>query len=396
MDILPKKTDCSGCKACAQACPKNCIKMIEDEEGFWYPQIDRSSCISCNACVRACPILNRTEEGKETSLNAYAAYHHSENIRRKSSSGGVFTALAEEIFRRGGTVYGAAMTEDCHSVKHIAAHNMEELSKLQQSKYVQSDIAQTFREAKAELENGRWVLFSGTPCQIEGLKCFLGKEYERLYTQDIICHGVPSPKIWRKYLLLREQQAKDTAQSVSFRDKIYGWREFSCKLVFRNGCSASATLETDLFLRAFLLNVSLRPSCSQCHFKKIHRISDITLADFWGVEKVIPSMDDNKGTSLVVVHSEKGRKLFQAVAQSLIIQKVDAWDALQYNQAMTHSALANDHRKDFFAHADCMPFNQLVRFYAKPKFCLRSWIRGKAKSFVRLLTPPEQVMWQDE
>ena len=311
---IDNKSLCSGCHACANACPQNCIQMISYEEGFWYPQVDKDNCIECGLCEKVCPILHKWQSDENRLTTAMAAINLNEEIRLKSSSGGIFTLIAEEIINQGGVVFGAAFANDFRSVHHIFVDNTKDLEKLRGSKYVQSKIGDTYKQAKDFLDGGRMVLFTGTPCQIGGLYSYLRKPYENLFTQDIICHGVPSPMVWKKYVDEREKKAASTTQRMFFRHKKYGWKTFAVLFEFLNSTVYMKNLHDDSFMRAFLSNLCLRPSCYNCSFKSIKRQADITLADFWGVQNELPEMDDDKGTSLVLVHSVKGEKQLAALA----------------------------------------------------------------------------------
>lgn len=277
-----QKEKCSGCHGCVNACPKHCITMHPDTEGFWYPQINKEQCIACGLCEKVCPIIRKNESDDHFTTKAMAAINQDEEIRLKSSSGGVFTLIAEEIIKQGGAVFGAAFSEDFKSVHHICVDTVEGLDKLRGSKYVQSRIGDTYKQAKAFLEEGKKVLFTGTPCQISGLYAYLAKPYENLYTQDLICHGTPSPMVWKKYVEYREQKAASKTQRMFFRHKQYGWKTYAVLFEFANNTAYGKTLHEDAFMKVFLSNICLRPSCYACSFKTLHRESDLTLADFWG------------------------------------------------------------------------------------------------------------------
>lgn len=368
---ISNKADCCGCHACAQICPRQCITMRPDKEGFLYPVVDTAHCIQCNLCEQVCPILNWKTEDKEKYPTAYAAINKNDDIRAQSSSGGIFTLLAEYILAQKGVVFGATMADDQHSAHHIAVETYDGLEALRGSKYVQSAIGDTYQQAKQALQAGRKVLFTGTPCQIEGLKSFLqGKEYPNLYCMDLICHGVPSPLVWKTYASHLEIRAGAPARRTFFRYKKYGWKTFALLLEFSNNRTYECVLNKDAFMQAFLQNVCLRPSCYSCHFKKLNRVSDITVADYWGIQSQYPEMDDNKGTSLVLVHSAKGIELFKAVDHQMKIKEVPTEQALRGNPAMTCSAKPHMHRSLFFERIDALPFETLVQKYAKPAF---SW-----------------------
>ena len=363
--ILASCQHCTGCGACAAACPTGAVRMQEDDEGFFYPIIDTETCIGCKACERACPADAVTAPEHEP--EAYYAFAK-DDICRGSSSGGVFTLLAQEILLRGGLVFGAAF-DDKHRVCHLAIDNVEDLAELRTSKYVQSDIGRTFAQAKASLQESRCVLFTGTPCQIAALRQFLGKDYETLYTQDIICHGVSSPSVWSQYLAQQHGQKEIT--SINFRDKTLGWNDFSMKIEYADGTCYRELATKDPYERAFLANLTLRPSCYQCQYKTVSRVSDLTLADYWGVELVHPELKDQQGVSLVLVHTKKGAELFAKASERLTVGQTDLHRATTMNHATTHSVPWHPHRDDFFASRQTEPQAPLVDRLLKPTFMQR-------------------------
>ncbi len=352
-------SQCSGCFACASACPQNCISMISDNEGFLYPNIDVSHCVNCDLCVKACPIINKKNE-TNVAVSAYAAINNDEGIRGESSSGGIFTYLAEQIIKKGGIVFGAAFSEDFKYVKHISVSEINELFKLRGSKYLQSRIGNTYKEAEAYLKKGVPVYFSGTPCQISGLYSYLGKEYDNLYTQDIICHGVPSPLVWEKYVENRESVSGSYTKKVFFRNKETGWKNFLVRFVFEDGTEYSKSYKNDLYMKGFISNLFLRPSCHNCNFKTVNRIADITLADFWGVEVSDLKMDDDKGTSLVLIHSDKGKELFENFDSEVLVKKADLEFAVKANSAILTSVTPHNKRSRFFKKLENSNIDDLI------------------------------------
>ena len=372
MITIQEKSRCCGCGACAQACPVQCITMQADDEGFSYPVAESAACIRCGRCEKVCPILHTAEDTKHEP-KAWAVINADEKIRESSSSGGVFTLLAEQVIRRGGVVFGAAFDAG-FSVVHKGVDTLEGLEELRGSKYTQSSIGKTYRETENLLKAGREVLFSGTPCQIEGLHAYLGRKEERLFCVDMICHGVPSPKVWKTYVEYREKKHNAASRRIFFRYKKYGWKRFAVSFSFENDTAYLGPVDRDLFMQAFLTDCCLRPSCGSCAFKKTGRISDITLADFWGINHVLPAMDDDKGTSLVLVHSEKGRQMLETVAGQCRRQKVQAEDALRFNPAMTKSAVFHKNRRAFFENLGRMPFDRLVARYATRRRIMKSCV----------------------
>lgn len=346
---ITSRARCCGCHTCANVCPQRCIKMEADAEGFLYPQIDTGRCTGCGRCEQVCPL---TDPPVPTEIpRSFAAVNRDREAREASSSGGSFSLLAESVLRRRGVVFGAAFGPD-FAVRHIAAETPEGLSRLRGSKYVQSQIGDAYSQAKAFLCEGREVLFSGTPCQIAGLYAFLGREYSALSTCDIICHSVPSPKVWKRFLECREREADGPAAAVSFRRKDEGWRRFSMAIAFQNGAEYRKTFKQDPYIQSFLSGAISRPSCYECAFKTLGRTSDITLADFWGVNKFLPALDDNRGTSLLLVHTPKGEQMLGEIRDSLDLVKADLRDAVRYNRAATEPAKPHPNRAPFFARLD--------------------------------------------
>jgi coenzyme F420-reducing hydrogenase beta subunit len=344
---LTEKANCCGCGACADICPKRCITMKQDEEGFFYPAVDPARCIDCGLCEGVCPILKK-QAPQPVQLKAYAARATEDALREKSSSGGLFTLLAEEILSRGGCVAGAAFDQDL-SVRHILGDNAADLEKLRGSKYVQSRMEDTYLCVKEQLQKGRLVLFTGVACQVAGLKSYLGKEYENLYTVDILCHGVPSPMVWEKYLREQEAAHGQKPAAVSFRDKRTGWRRSSISMKFDQGAEYCRPGGADRYMQLFLGDICLRPSCHSCRFKAFPRLSDLTIGDAWGIEKQMPQLDDDRGTSVILVNSEKGQKLFDRVASRLVCQQGEPDSLLPPDADSRRSVRPHANRAKFFA-----------------------------------------------
>ena len=374
---------CTGCSCCAGACPVKAISMQADREGFLYPKIDVDICVNCNQCEMVCPVSHISEIRTENPV-AFAAWTKRTGVRSNSSSGGIFTEIATEILRQGGIVFGASFDEH-FSVRHIGIETESDLDRLRGSKYVQSEIGMAYFDARKYLIAGRTVLFTGTPCQVAGLYRFLGKEYGNLYTQDIICHGVPSPLVWQTYIKHREDIASAKMCKAGFRNKKYGWRISSIQCIFSNKTEYIQKHTNDLYMQSFHHNLCLRPSCYQCAFKTKNRISDITLADFWGVEKVCPEMDDDKGTSLVILHSSRGKELFQRIAGTLHCREVELEDAIRYNTAMTQSATLSADRNAFIK---CVIENG---FHKQTKRFLRIPVKNRIRKVIKKIIRREDV-----
>jgi len=300
-------------------------------------------------CEAVCPI-NKAEYSKRGSakMRAYAAYAKDDNIRYHSSSGGIFTLLAECILAQKGVVYGAAFDRD-YSVHHIGIDRVEDLEQLRGSKYVQSNIENIYVDVKSNLKQNRKVLFSGTACQIAGLLSFLEKEEKtNLYTIDILCHGVPSPKVWKKYLEEKQTDFAKPIEKVLFRSKTHGWKTYSINLRYGDNKEYECNFSKDPYMRLFLKDICLRPSCHDCRFKELPRVSDLTIGDCWGIEDIMPDMDDDKGTSVVIVNSEKGQEIWGDIAYHVIKKTADIDCLLPPTAASRVSVVAHLNRKRFF------------------------------------------------
>lgn len=394
INIIEKK-DCCGCSACVQRCPRQCISLKEDEEGFLYPMINDAACIDCGLCEKVCPVLHSGDAHKP--LKVFAAKNNNEKIRVESSSGGVFTVLAEFVIDEGGVVFGAKFSEHW-DVIHDYTETKEGLAAFRGSKYVQSRIGDCFNKAKSFLVQGRKVLFSGTPCQISGLKRFLGKEYGNLLTVDFICHGVPSPKVWRMYLdetitnkcesnsVLSVLLLQHTApiQSISFRNKCLGWKKFSFALALsttgESGVKESILLSepftVNSFMRGFLHNLYLRPSCYHCPSKKLKSGSDLTIGDFWGMTNVLPELDDDKGYSVVMLN--KPEETIGKLFDNIDTHEIRYEDVLRYNSSIEVSVKTPQYRKLFFKYLnneECIPSIHRILSKERKVYLLRRVIK---------------------
>lgn len=334
------KRSCTGCGACVCVCPVGCIQMVENKEGFFYPVIDHTQCIGCKKCYEVCPSEPKDDGNVQTVL---AGYSHSRDIRLTSSSGGIFTHLAEEILKRKGIVFGVEMQGSQAAV--CAVENIEEISKLKGSKYVQSQVGNTYRQVEKYLKEGRWVLFSGTPCQIAGLYRVLKKEYTHLITVDFVCHGISSPQVLEKYL--KERGSGKRISEIVFRDKTEGWNKFSMKLKWEDHTVSRTSMEEDLYLQSFLKNLNLRSSCFSCKFRKIHRKSDITLGDLWGADKIIDGWTEDLGYSLILIQSKKGKELLESIKEKIVAVPVELSQVMLHNASLTTSPW-DEYSRDLF------------------------------------------------
>lgn len=374
INVLDNK-QCCGCNACEQVCPTHCIDFIYDSEGFKYPIVNENKCIDCHLCEKVCPMINI---GTPTEpLSSEAMIFNDTEKRIESSSGGVFTAIAEETINRGGIVFGASFTKDWNVI-HTSAETIKDLKKFRGSKYVQSDTLDTFSQVKKHLKEDRWVLYSGTPCQIRGLLLYLRKPYDKLITADFICHGVPSHKVLWAYIQneislyslkqekIAENKFKDistrqtnkssyTVKDIRFRDKMNGWKKFCFALTLEKSSSDSkqgteiVTLPClkSAYMKGFGKNLFLRPSCYDCPAKNFTSGSDITLADYWRVEEQHPEMDDDKGTSLISINTKKADKYLSAIS-TLRRMSVDFTSAYKIQTALFHSMPMTEDRKEFW------------------------------------------------
>ena len=348
MPKLASQVQCTGCTACESYCSTKSIDMVKDQYGFRYPQIDSNSCIECGMCGRVCPVLNSLKVDGQC-CNAYAAYALTSILRRESSSGGIFSVLAESILDSSGVVYGESYDE-VGIVQHIRVDILKDLQKLRGAKYSQSKLEGCFLDIKTDLETGKNVLFSGMPCQVAGLKSFLRKEYVNLFCVDFVCHGVPSPMVWEKYIQYRADADNDGVlpEHINLRCKESGWSRYSYSVDFQysSGKRYCRKNNEDPFMRLFVNDYILRESCSDCQFKGTERVSDITLGDFWGIWDVAPEMDDNKGTSLVLIHSLKGERLLDSIMDKIKLQTVTMEQACQENPSLLCSSVHKSERKE--------------------------------------------------
>ena len=382
---LPDKA-CSGCGVCSLSCPTGCISMCENAEGFLTPAVSYTECITCGKCIKACPALS-TDKKETGEIEIYAAYQKDEQALNGSTSGAVFPLLAEWTVGRGGVVCGAAFG-DGFSVSHSFAETVEDCKKFYTSKYVQSRSFDCFEKIKAFLDEGREVLFCSTPCQVEALRHYLQKDYENLLLADFVCHGVPSPAVWREYLDYIKQTELGGADitSVNFREKTPSWENYSLKIA-SDSDTYIASRNDDAYLKAFSVNLTLRESCFDCHFKGAYRCSDITIADFWGIQGVAPDMKNPDGTSMVILHSKKGRAVFEEIKPKLVSRAVSPKDVVGVcNVCLTESVKPSKNRDKFFAGQGAGDIRQRLLSlctYQKPSFIKR--VKSKLKRIFKKL-----------
>ncbi len=360
---LTQKSDCCGCGGCGQICPQDCIEYQRDEEGFLYPHVDSSRCIQCGLCEAVCPMLKKRDQPL-AEKQVFACRNKTLETRIASSSGGVFPLLAERVIQEGGAVFGA-VAEGSH-IRHRCARTPAEADAFRGSKYVQSEMGDCFRQAKALLEEGKKVLFSGTPCQIAGLKGFLRREYDSLLTVDCVCLGVPSPGVWEKYAAFRAQEAGAPIRTVSFRDKRTGFSDYSISLSFENGTDYSVPHGQDPYWKGFNSLLFLRPACHSCRFKGLSRSSDITLGDYWGVETRFPGFEDGKGVSLVITNTPAGAAAFDAIKEGTDCLSSDWEHAVSTHPSLVSSLPPSKNRKCFLERMETDPIVPLLLRQTRP------------------------------
>lgn len=359
--MLANANNCTGCGACGAVCPTQAITLCKDSNGFRYPTVDKELCVNCMRCQKVCPCLKDTVASSELSL--WAIRNKDEEVLHSSSSGGLFSLLAMVYLRNGGVVCGCAMDDDCKGGSHIIIESADALSRLRGSKYIESSVGDCLATVKKFLDAGRHTLFCGTPCQIAGLKSYLNRQYDQLLTVDFICHGVSSPAVWKRYVETVEQEQNKMAVSASFRDKTIGWHSFSVKLAFSDGSTFTKKLSESLFMRGYLENLFLRNSCYSCRFKGDNYYSDLTMADFWGIDEFFPELDDNKGYSLGVAHTQNGQKILEQIQPYADMMELTHSQAFKRNQSYYHKATGNLFRNRALKEFKHMPFAQVIEKY---------------------------------
>jgi coenzyme F420-reducing hydrogenase beta subunit len=361
ISVFNKKEDCCGCTACKHICPTHAIEVVSDEEGFLYPEINQKFCVNCGLCKEVCAF----QKGYDISTNfkppeVYAAKHKKEDIRMSSTSGGAFTAISDFILENEGVIFGVAFDENM-DVIHRAAKTSNERNMFRGSKYVQSDLKDVYKEIKKLLNEGRQVFFTGTPCQTAGLKSFLAKDNtEKLILCDIVCHGVPSPLMWREHIKHLEAKNRNKILVYNFRDKLIGWRGANVTIKFADRMYKNNSLARTYTNLYFSHNI-LRPACHSCKYTNMVRPSDITIADFWGIEKHMPKFDDYKGISLVLVNSTKGKKIFQNIEKDLILRESNEKDCLQ--PQLREPSKPSPNREKFWKEYKAYGYDYVIKKY---------------------------------
>lgn len=363
---IKRKEECCGCNACGDICPRNAISFKTDEEGFWYPVIDNEKCIDCGMCDKVCPIKTKPQSRSNnvSRPKCFAAEHKSIEVVFNSTTGGMFSALAEGMYSQKGYVGGAIHNED-FSVSHFVSNSRSDLQQLRRSKDLQSNAEGFYKKVKSLLENGERVLVCGVPCQIAALQNYVGKNYDNLITVDLVCAGVNSPKVWRKYLDYIEEKNGSKIIWTENKSKEYGWNKLTQKFIFENGEEYFDTDKTSLFTHGYIVShLYCRPSCYECEFKGFPRIADITIGDFWGITKHSKNHNSNMGTNLVMINSSKGQRYFDKIKKRVNIEETPLEWALSGNPALTSSiSRLSDKRAEFFEDLEAISFDELVKKY---------------------------------
>ncbi|OWV16423.1 4Fe-4S ferredoxin [Fibrobacter sp. UWB4] len=385
---ITNKEQCCGCNACGDICPKGAISFLQDEEGFWYPKVDLEKCVNCGMCNNVCPLQNMDKVKSAEKLNppkVVGGFHKNIAIRFDSTSGGIFSALANAMYKDGGYVSGAVQNEDL-TVCNFISNDKSDLARLRSSKYVQSSAIGLYKEIKRLLVAGEKVLACGSPCQMGALRSYLGKDYENLIVVDFLCRATNSPKAYRKYMDMLEKQYGGKVVYVKAKNKEHGWHSLARKVVFDNGKEYYGEGHDDHYRRGYHWNMFERPSCYDCKFKEIPRNSDITLGDFWGVEKVAPDLEQNLGTSMVMLNTPKGEAFFEKIRSKLVCREFTVNDILPGNRSALLEPVKYPpiDRNALFKDMDTMPFDEVANKYF-PGHTHKVTFKSKIKNLLRFL-----------
>lgn len=375
ISVFEKKEECCGCTACKHICPTNAIQMKSDEEGFLFPSINQKLCIDCRLCKKVCAFQNGYDISKNLKKpKVYAAKHKNDSIRMNSTSGGAFTAISDYILDNNGVIFGVSFDDNMHVV-HKMAKTQDERDKFKGSKYVQSDLKDVYMEIKKLLEKETCVLFTGTPCQTAGLGRFLSNvNTEKLILCDIVCHGTPSPLIWKEHIIHLEKKVGQNISSYKFRDKLIGWGGANTTIRFADKNLKNNSLARTYINLYFSHNI-LRHSCHNCKYTNLQRPSDITIADFWGIEKHMPEFNDNKGISLVLVNSSKGERVLESIINDLIVEESNTDDCLQ--PQLQESSKKSELRNQFWDDYNSKGYEYIAKKYGGYNF------KNRTKSYVK-------------
>lgn len=379
------KKDCTGCRACEQKCPKNAIQMVEDEEGFLYPKVDKEKCINCGICKNICPQINNVKNDKEKNTIIYGIKPKNDDASKKSTSGGIAYLISKKIIQENGIVVGCAYDNEMNA-NHICVENVEDLEKIRGSKYVTSNTNSTFTQIKESLNQGKKVFFTGCPCQVAGLKKYLGKDYENLITADIVCHGVPSQKIFKKYLNWLEEKIGDKIINYTFRNKEkVGWGLGFCAKIDTKNKTIYKNADFDPYYTAFLNGKIYRECCYSCKYANVNRIGDITLADFWGIEKFDKNMYTPNGVSLVFANNEKGKNIIENISENIEIKEYTQDQATKYNLNLVQPTKRPEDRDIIYKQLDEINFDEYSKKYLLPKNKVKIIIKNLIPKKIKLL-----------
>ena len=348
--VYLSKKDCCGCTACQNSCPQNAITMHPDSEGFIYPVIDTANCVDCNLCREVCPFINSEAQKNNAPQTVYSCVHKSEDALRHSTSGGAFTAISDVILKMGGIVYGADFDSE-YNIFHSRAENAQQRDRQRVSKYAQSDLSGCFEKVLSDLENDKIVLFTGTPCQIAGIKSFIPEKlHKNLYLCDLICHSIPSPLIWREYKAYQEQKYGGKMTKVMFRSKVHPWTRDNSNRGFIFEVNGDGVLHEDnIFYDLFFkVGTITRPSCENCKFTSVNRVGDITIADYWGIEEYDPSKYNPLGVSVVISNNKKGEFLAEAMSEYATLEQRDFAEQKKHQKRLAQPAEFPAYRTEFW------------------------------------------------
>lgn len=388
--MVIKNDDCTGCMVCMDVCPKRCIMRIQDDKGFFYPRVETEKCIHCKKCDKVCPVENKNDILIDKS-KFYAAKNKDKNIQINSSSGGIFTAFADYVLENKGYVFGGGWKDN--SVSSIEIKDKKELNYVRRSKYVQSDCSKIYIKIEEKLKQGEEILFTGTPCQVNALYRYIKPSLrEKLYLIELVCHGVPSPTVWKKYLqLLSEKLNKKgkTIKSIQFKykdEKKYYWDHPGFRVVWEDGSEYIDFSNNTWYENGYLGNLFVRSSCHNCHFKQLSTAADVTIGDFWGCKHLYPKFYDSNGVSVIAINSIKGEELFDNIKGKIYYLSISKEEAVKYNQRFVESAKPSPKSKRFWS--EYLKWNDMDgisydSFENLVNSCLRQTIFSKCIFFVR-------------
>lgn len=378
--------DCCGCRACEKICPKNAITMVYNNEGFLVPIIDKNLCVNCGLCLKSCPQFNTFKEKKDNSIEAFAARAKKTKDLLNGSSGGIFSTIAKFIIENKGFVYGCCFDENMNPI-HLCVNKIEDIAKLCGSKYVQSDTNNTYENVKEQLEDNNTVLYIGTPCQIAGLKSFLKNDFKNLYTIDLVCHGVPSPKLFKKYIEWLEKKYKDKVEMYYFRNKIKSGWGLTSRIKFKSGKEKIIDFRLDPYYKTFIDAKNYRECCYRCKYSNLTRIGDITLADFWGIEKEHPDFYSPYGNSAIIINNKKGKFLFDSIKNQIDYISTDINKILRYNKNLQQPSKRYYERSNIYLNLEKKGFDRYIKedlkFRKNFKVLLKNLLPYKFKFLIK-------------